>query len=87
MRLAAIDIGSNSIHMVITATNRTGGTEILDREKEMVKLGAGVFRTHELNQAAFERGCKLSANMRNWPIVTIRQQSPTSQRAATGPQI
>ncbi len=56
MKLAAIDIGSNSIHMVITKSTPKGGIEIIDREKEMVKLGAGVFRTHQLSTRAFNAG-------------------------------
>ena len=56
MKLAAIDIGSNSIHMVIAEATAQGGLEIIDREKEMVKLGAGVFRTHQLSERAFEAG-------------------------------
>lgn len=38
-RLAAIDIGSNSIHMVIVEADGRGGHRTLDREREMVRLG------------------------------------------------
>jgi exopolyphosphatase/guanosine-5'-triphosphate,3'-diphosphate pyrophosphatase len=38
-RLAAIDIGSNSIHMIIVEADPAGGYRVLDREKEMVGLG------------------------------------------------
>ena len=38
-RLAAIDIGSNSLHMIIVEADPAGGYRILDREKEMVGLG------------------------------------------------
>ena len=56
MKLAAIDIGTNSIHMIVV--NATGGRsfEIMEREKEMVKLGAGVFATKRLSDRAFESG-------------------------------
>ncbi len=56
MKLAAIDIGSNSIHMVIMNIDRHQGIEVIDREKEMVKLGAGVFSTHKLSERAFQAG-------------------------------
>jgi len=38
-RLAAIDIGSNSIHMIVVAPEPKGGYRVLDREREMVRLG------------------------------------------------
>ena len=41
MRLAAIDIGTNSIHMIIVRVRPDLSFEIIDREKEMVRLGAG----------------------------------------------
>lgn len=41
MRLAAIDIGTNSVHMIIVQVRPDFSFEIVDREKEMVRLGAG----------------------------------------------
>lgn len=41
MRLAAIDIGTNSIHMIVVRVRQDLSFEIIDREKEMVRLGAG----------------------------------------------
>ncbi len=38
-RLAAIDIGSNSLHMIIVEADPAGGYRVLDREREMVGLG------------------------------------------------
>lgn len=56
MKLAAIDIGTNSIHMVIAEATYQNSFHIIDREKEMVKLGEGVFRTNRLNERAFREG-------------------------------
>jgi exopolyphosphatase/guanosine-5'-triphosphate,3'-diphosphate pyrophosphatase len=56
MKLAAIDIGTNSIHMVIVKVTKKRSFEVIDREKEMVKLGSGVFATKRLNDSAFEKG-------------------------------
>ncbi len=55
MKLAAIDIGSNSIHMVVVEANGRS-IDIIDREKAMVKLGANAFRTRKLSSRAFEAG-------------------------------
>lgn len=41
MRLAAIDIGTNSVHMIVVRVRPDFSFEIIDREKEMVRLGAG----------------------------------------------
>ena len=41
MRIAAIDIGTNSVHMIVVQVRPDQSFEIIDREKEMVRLGAG----------------------------------------------
>src|SRR5262245_1324480 len=41
MRLAAIDIGTNSVHMIVVQVRPDFSFEVVDREKEMVRLGAG----------------------------------------------
>jgi len=41
MRLAAIDIGTNSIHMIVAQLGPDLSFDIVDREKDMVRLGAG----------------------------------------------
>jgi exopolyphosphatase / guanosine-5'-triphosphate,3'-diphosphate pyrophosphatase len=56
MKLAAIDIGTNSIHMIIVEADRKKGFTVIDQEKEMVKLGVGVFATNRLSDRAFEAG-------------------------------
>jgi exopolyphosphatase/guanosine-5'-triphosphate,3'-diphosphate pyrophosphatase len=41
LRLAAIDIGTNSVHMIVVRVRPDFSFEVVDREKEMVRLGAG----------------------------------------------
>lgn len=41
MRLAAIDIGTNSVHMIVVEVRPDFSFDVIDREKEMVRLGAG----------------------------------------------
>lgn len=55
MKIAAIDIGSNSIHLAIVRAERGQHLEIIDREKEMVRLGAVTLREHRLPKEAIER--------------------------------
>ncbi len=56
MKLAAIDIGTNSIHMIVVDVLQRRNFEVVDREKEMVKLGSGVFATNRLSDRAFNTG-------------------------------
>jgi exopolyphosphatase/guanosine-5'-triphosphate,3'-diphosphate pyrophosphatase len=52
MRLAAIDIGTNSVHMIIVRVRPDFSFEVIDREKEMVRLGAGGLDGKKLTQEA-----------------------------------
>lgn len=40
-KLAAIDIGTNSFHLIVVNANERGNFEIIDREKEVIRLGEG----------------------------------------------
>ena len=40
-KLAAIDIGTNSFHLIIVSLKDDGDFEIIDREKEVIRLGEG----------------------------------------------
>lgn len=39
--LAAIDVGTNSFHLIVVKANENGSFEIVDREKEVIRLGLG----------------------------------------------
>ena len=41
MRIAAIDIGTNSLHMIVCRVRPDLSFEVVDREKDMVRLGTG----------------------------------------------
>jgi exopolyphosphatase/guanosine-5'-triphosphate,3'-diphosphate pyrophosphatase len=55
-RLAVIDIGTNSIHMVLAEIGKEFSYTIVDRIKEMARLGDGTFTSHRLSQEAMDRG-------------------------------
>ncbi len=63
MRIAAIDVGSNSIHMVVVEADPMGGQFVLAREKTMVRLARGVARSGELAPEAFQSGLEALAQM------------------------
>jgi exopolyphosphatase/guanosine-5'-triphosphate,3'-diphosphate pyrophosphatase len=55
MRIAAIDLGSNSFHLVIVE-NVAGSFHVIDREKEMVRLGERTLSRGRLSASAMKRG-------------------------------
>jgi exopolyphosphatase/guanosine-5'-triphosphate,3'-diphosphate pyrophosphatase len=54
--LAAVDIGTNSVHMVVARVGAEGRFEILAKEKEMVRLGRSGGDMKELTSDAIDRG-------------------------------
>ena len=63
-RLAAIDIGSNSIHMVVAEAATDGGYRLLGREREMVRLGkTALSEEGSLSEAAMQDGLEALAKM------------------------
>src|SRR5262245_42984494 len=62
-RLAAIDIGSNSIHMIVVAPEANGGCRVLGREREMVRLGKTALGEGSLSEAAMRDGLEALLKM------------------------
>ena len=55
LTLAAVDLGSNSFHMVLARTSN-GEMRILERLGEKVQLAAGIDENRLLDEAAMQRG-------------------------------
>jgi exopolyphosphatase / guanosine-5'-triphosphate,3'-diphosphate pyrophosphatase len=55
LRLAAIDVGSNSIHMIVAQADSDGGVTTLWRMKEPVGLGRMSFPSRRLSHDAIDR--------------------------------
>src|SRR3954465_5755 len=55
LRLAAIDVGSNSVHMIIAQADADGAVTTLWRMKEMVGLGRMSFPSKSLSRQAMHR--------------------------------
>src|SRR5215510_1842221 len=64
MRIAAIDIGTNSIHMIVVQVRPDLSFEVIDREKEMVRLGAGGLDGRSLTTTAMTSGVQTLAKFR-----------------------
>ena len=53
-RIAAIDVGSNSVRLVVAEVLPSGGYRVLDEERENTRLSAHLVKTGELAPAAVE---------------------------------
>jgi exopolyphosphatase/guanosine-5'-triphosphate,3'-diphosphate pyrophosphatase len=58
MNIAVIDIGTNSIHMLVVRIDAELKAHVLDRAKEMVRLGEGTFETGRIDEATQARAMR-----------------------------
>lgn len=56
MRVGAIDIGTNSVHLLVAEVSPEGRISVVEHAREQVELGAGEFTAHRLTPEAFKRG-------------------------------
>jgi exopolyphosphatase/guanosine-5'-triphosphate,3'-diphosphate pyrophosphatase len=61
-RIAAIDVGTNSIHMIVVEQQKHG-YRVIDKEKDMVQLGRGSLEGRPLTDDAVERGIEALRRM------------------------
>jgi exopolyphosphatase/guanosine-5'-triphosphate,3'-diphosphate pyrophosphatase len=64
MRIAAIDIGTNSVHMIVVQVRPDLSFEIIDREKDMVRLGAGGLDGRNLTPTAMNAALQTLAKFK-----------------------
>ncbi len=65
IRLAAIDIGTNSLHMIVVKVRPSDlSFEVIDREKEMVRLGAGGLDGRALTPEAMQAALQVLSKFR-----------------------
>ncbi len=63
-RHAAIDLGTNSFHLVVAQTHSDGSLEVVTTEKDMVRLGSGAGDMKELAPDAMDRGVDALTRMK-----------------------
>jgi exopolyphosphatase / guanosine-5'-triphosphate,3'-diphosphate pyrophosphatase len=56
MRIAALDVGSNSFHLIVADVETGGRIHVLDRAKEMVRLGDSTLHKGVIAPEVFRRG-------------------------------
>ena len=82
--LAAVDIGTNSVHLVVARVDEHR-IEVLEREKEMVRLGSSAGDMKRLTPAAMARGIEALARFRQVADIhgaTIRAVATSAVREA-----
>ena len=86
MRLAAIDIGTNSVHMIVVRVRPDFSFEVIDREKDMVRLGAGGLDgkklTHEAMTSALQALSKFERLARSHQVDEILAAATSATREA-----
>ena len=87
-KLAVLDIGTNSIHMVLAEVQPDYTYKILDRFKDMTRLGDGVFTSRRLSDQAMMRGLEVIRNLvtlaRNQATQTATARIPSGKNSSAG---
>ena len=85
--VAVIDIGSNSIRMVIAQVKPDGSFETLERVQRPVRLGHSTFVTGRLSEQTMDAAIAVLRDYRrlceNYNIVTLRAVATSAVREAT----
>jgi exopolyphosphatase / guanosine-5'-triphosphate,3'-diphosphate pyrophosphatase len=85
-RLAAIDVGTNTIRLTVAEVQDDDTYRILDEEREMVRLGEQLDRTGRLSDAAIERALaaigKMKAIADGFKITELRAIATSAVREA-----
>jgi exopolyphosphatase/guanosine-5'-triphosphate,3'-diphosphate pyrophosphatase len=85
-RLAAIDVGTNSIRLVVAEVLTDGTYRVLDEEREMTRLGAGMSRTGRLADDAMGRSLETIGKMKaiadGFGVAELRAAATSAVREA-----
>lgn len=85
-RVAAIDVGTNSIRMAVAETDPAIGFRIIEDVKETTRLGTGVFRSGKLKVVAVKRSLGALQRMRtiaeSYKVDSLRAVATSAIREA-----
>lgn len=84
--MAAIDLGSNSFHMIIVRVSENGQIHVIDRLREMVQLASGLDENKNLSVSAQGRALTCLAlfgqRLRGFPAGSVRAVGTNTLRTA-----
>src|SRR5262245_45751638 len=87
VRLGAIDIGTNSIRLIVAEVEPDGGYRVLDEEREMTRLGHGLFARGRLASEPIERSLAALARMKviadGFMVAELRAVATSAVREAS----
>ena len=63
-RVAAIDVGSNSVRLLVAEYDPASGLSVIDEMKDQPRLAAGLAASGRLDEAAMDRAMEVLARMR-----------------------
>jgi exopolyphosphatase / guanosine-5'-triphosphate,3'-diphosphate pyrophosphatase len=88
-RLAAIDLGSNSVRCIVVEVDRPGKFRVLDDEKATVRLGEGVVKEGAISEMAWQRTMDALSRMKKivdgYGVIGVEAVATSAvRRAANG---
>ena len=86
-RYAAIDVGSNSIRLLVAAVDSKGRFETLASDRQVVRLGTGVFRDGKMSESSMDLACRVLERMtseyRDFKVEAVRAVGTSALRDAS----
>ncbi len=90
-RLAAIDVGTNSIRLIVAELKPDGGYRIIDDEKDRTRLGAGMSSDGIITDEALESSAKAVERMhsiaKGYGVHSVRAIATSAAREAKNGQV
>lgn len=86
IRVAAIDVGTNSIHLLVAEVAPDGTRRVLDRGRAQVMLGSGGINEHRLTEDAWARGMEALRQFKEaadgWEVADVHAAATSAVREA-----
>ena len=86
-RLAAIDLGTNSIRCIVVEAGRSGKFRVLDDEKATVRLGEGIARGGAIADTAWQRAMDALSRMKKiidgYGVIGVESAATSAVRRAS----
>src|SRR5438128_10939206 len=86
-RLAAVDIGTNSMRLVIAEVQPDGSYRVLDQDREMTRLGRGLYSSGRIGDGPMEQSLQTLGRMKaiaeGFDVAELRAIATSAVREAT----
>ena len=86
--IAAVDLGSNSFHMIVARVDEQGNISMIDQIKEMVRLRGGLDGNNNMDEAVAQKALdclqRFGDRIRHLPDETVRAAGTNTLRTMKG---